>query len=75
MKTEAHQKCLIEKCGRQVSSRGLCIGCYRAASKLVSSGKTSWMELEKLLLALPIKETESRRGLFLKAFYDAKEPA
>jgi hypothetical protein len=48
-------KCLIENCGREVVSRGLCSACYGRARTLVKSEKVTWEALEQKGLALPSK--------------------
>lgn len=56
--------CVIAGCGhRATASRGLCTRCYSAAKKTVQNGQASWVELERLGLALP-----PQMGAFKAAF-------
>src|SRR5689334_1181048 len=45
--------CLVEKCCRASSRRGLCLVCYSKAKRAVETGTTTWEELERLGLAGP----------------------
>lgn len=40
-------KCLVSKCRDPVFNRGICLGHYNAAAKLVQRDLTSWRKLEK----------------------------
>lgn len=46
--------CLVTDCGRPAKSRGLCSRCVKVAYRLIQEGKTSWAELERRGLALPV---------------------
>lgn len=48
-------KCLINRCGKRVQSRGLCRDHYQIASITVRGQETTWEELEKLGMATGAK--------------------
>ncbi len=61
---EEPTKCLMPECDNaEVFHRGICKPCYRATSRLVSLGRTSWMELEKKGYAAPPKTTPAHRAI------------
>lgn len=39
-------RCLVPRCNRDASCRGLCRSCYQAAYMLVTSGSVTWQQLE-----------------------------
>lgn len=51
--TSTKKMCLIEQCGRQRTTRGLCASHYTVAFGVVKRGVRSWEELEENGLALP----------------------
>lgn len=72
--SEANGKpvCIITHCTRDRYSRGLCNSCYRSAALTIKAGKTTWDELERLSLSLPVARVRRRSGPFGKAFDIAK---
>jgi len=44
--------CIMEDCTNEQYCRGLCRPCYRAATKQVAAGRTTWRELEQKGLCL-----------------------
>ena len=53
--------CLLPTCEREVYSRGLCISHYNTVCRLISEGRSTWLELEKLGKALPKKSKQGSR--------------
>lgn len=67
------EKCLQEGCGKAQTHRGLCLSCYRSASRLVRRGKITWEELEAAGQALPAENgptTNLLRNLKAKGLVD-----
>src|SRR5678816_3992836 len=63
-------KCIIPDCGKAQATafkRGLCMGCYSKAKKLIEQGKTTWAKLVDMQLALASDADDP----FMKAFNDA----
>ena len=60
-------KCLVDGCDNEATARGLCKRCLAAAAQQVHRKKTSWVELERLGLALPPQDGRGVPGLFSKA--------
>lgn len=48
-------QCIQQGCGHPQVHRGLCLACYRAASRLVRLERTTWAELEAAGEALPAR--------------------
>lgn len=40
-------KCLNPHCQKEAATRGLCIGCYNVARRLVKKGIVTWETLQK----------------------------
>ena len=49
----AKMKCLVAKCKRAATTRGLCPTCYYSAKREVQRGNVTWEKIESAGLALP----------------------
>jgi hypothetical protein len=68
-------KCLVYGCENEgVHARGLCYGCYKAASYQVRKGHTSWEELERLGKVLRVGDQVRRRKRFAYFLDGMPEP-
>lgn len=68
----AGNKCLTKGCMRPPApalKRGLCMPCYSAAKKMVDAGKTTWIELVALGVALDADAAD----LFTKSLEEARK--
>lgn len=66
------KKCIFKGCNLDRKSRGLCARHYQSAGVTVDTGKTTWAELEKLGMVLPV--TQRSTG-FLEALQAKKAAA
>lgn len=69
-------KCLIVACNRPSAAamkRGLCMGCYSRAKKMVDESKTTWERLVALGLALSIDTGNPFAEAFDKATKDGEK--
>jgi hypothetical protein len=66
------QKCVVPGCNStKVVGRGLCSADWQAAKRLIEQKKTTWAELEKKGLALPLVRGR-RGGRLFSAFMESK---
>ena len=65
------RKCMVAACSNIPTVRGLCYNCYTRALRMVSLGKTTWAELERLGLARA-PGTRAKRAAFDVAFEAAR---
>lgn len=70
----APKQCMVKACNGIPIVRGLCHQCYTRASRLVSMGKTTWPELERLGLARAPR-SRAKKAAFDVAFEAARESA
>lgn len=63
-------RCLSPGCEKKALHRGLCDGCYQAASRKVRAKFVTWAELEKVKLALP--DVGRSLSPFMKAYHAKK---
>jgi hypothetical protein len=70
MAKENNGKCMTTDCDREVYSRGICRQCYVSARDLISGGKSTWDDMEKLGLVLPSRLNRSK---FLNSFESKKK--
>lgn len=52
--------CLIEGCPKDSRTRGVCPSHYIALSKMVRTGRATWLQLEQFGMALPVKQIAAR---------------
>ena len=74
--TTHHSTCLTPTCSRPSRTRGLCISCYVAASRLIKSGETTWSELESLGMAKAAGEGDAGskgKGQFSRLYRERRQ--
>ncbi len=66
---QKQKTCLIEGCHKEPTARGLCSSDYQMAHYMVSAGKTTWAQLEKIGMS---SAAGVARGRFIKQFNKLK---